>query len=889
MTCIVSHKTLYLHVQYNPTLKKNVKSELYMKTRLLLTGFVVAASLTATAQTLPYQNPELSPKERAAELCSRLTLEEKAKLMMNGSPAIPRLGIRPFEWWSEALHGVGRNGYATVFPSCIGMAASFDDALLERIYTAVSDEARAKDNQQRKSGTVSRYQGLSFWTPNINIFRDPRWGRGQETYGEDPYMNSRMGMAVVRGLQGSEGQKYLKLYACAKHFAVHSGPEKTRHHFDIENLSPRDLWETYLPAFKDLVQKANVREVMCAYQRFEGQPCCGSTRLLQQILRDEWGFKGLVVSDCGAISDFWQPGRHGVSADAASASAKGVISGTDVECGGNYRSLPEAVKAGRITEAQIDVSVKRLLEARFELGDFDSDELVPWRSVKPSVVASKEHKQLALEMARRQMVLLQNRGNILPLSKTSADRIMVMGPNAADSTMLWGIYFGKPTHSVTVLEGIENKLGLKPAYTKGCEITAMTESYSHISEIVGDDGKPGMTATYWNNVKMEGAPAATAHYTDKLNFDTGGSTVFAPGVSLTNFTARYKGLYTPTKDCQLELNFANDDGVRILVNGDTIVNRWKQDRVRYSHKKIKVKAGKPYAIQIDYMQLDGDATFNFDIATTEPVTPAELVRRAADKDVIIFVGGISPNLEREEAKVSEPGFDNGDRSSIELPAVQRAILKALHDAGKKIVLVNCSGSAVALTPETETCDAILQAWYPGEQGGHAVADVLFGDYTPEGKLPVTFYRDDSQLPPFDDYAMKNRTYRYFTGSPLFPFGYGLSYTTFTTGKPVYNASKGKLTIKVSNIGKRRGAEIVQAYIRRPADKNGPLKTLRGFSRVELAPGESHNVEIDLPRENFEVWDESSNTMRVLPGQYEVMVGTSSMSKDLKTIKVNLKP
>lgn len=724
----------------------------------------------ANAQQLPYQNPNLTPKERAADLCGRLTIEEKAQIMLDRSKAVPRLGIPEFAWWSEALHGVGRNGYATLFPSCIGMAASFDDALLERIYTAISDEARAKNTAQRKTGKVGKYQGLSFWTPNINIFRDPRWGRGQETYGEDPYMNSRMGLAVVRGLQGPSDHKYMKLYACAKHFAVHSGPEKTRHHFNIENLSARDLWETYLPAFKDLVQKGNVKEVMCAYQRFEGEPCCGSTRLLQHILRDEWGFNGLVVSDCGAIADFWKPNRHGVSKDAAAASAKAVLSGTDVECGYEYKNLPEAVKAGAISEAQVDVSVRRLLEARFELGDFDPDSLVEWTKIPESIVACKAHKDMALEMAREQMVLLQNRGNILPLKK-DAGKIMVMGPNAADSTMLWGIYFGKPTHSVTILEGIEHKIG-KVAYDKACDITSMTVTET-------EAGKSTETA-------------------------------------------------------------------------------------------------------------DGSTTLQLAVTKEKTNTIEDIIKMAEGVETVVFVGGISPNLEKEQAKVVAPGFDNGDRTSIELPEVQRNILKSLHEAGKKVVFVNCSGSAVALTPETKTCDAILQAWYPGEQGGHAVADVLFGDYNPGGKLPVTFYKDDSQLPPFDDYNMTGRTYRYFKGEPLYPFGYGLSYTTFKTGKPVYDAANGKVRVEVANTGKCDGVEIVQVYMRNVADKEGPVKTLRGFSRVALKAGESKSVDIDFPRESFECWDASTNTMRVVPGKYELTVGSSSADKDLKRITVLVK-
>lgn len=854
---------------------------------LLTAAFLFACGTVAVAQKYPYQDHNLSAKERAEDLCSRLTLEEKSLIMLDRSPAIPRLGIPQFAWWSEALHGIGRNGRCTLFPSCIGMASSFDDTLLERIYTAIGDEARAKNTAQRKQGSVGKYQGLSFWTPTVNIFRDPRWGRGQESYGEDPYMNSRMGMAVVRGLQGPSDRKYMKLYACAKHFAVHSGPEKTRHFFNIDNLPARDLWETYLPAFKDLVQQAGVKEVMCAYQRFEGEPCCGSNRLLQHILRDEWGFKGLVVSDCGAISDFWRKGRHEVSGSPAAAAAKGVASGTDVECGSEYKNLPQAVKEGKISEEQIDVSVRRLLEARFELGDFDPDSLVEWTKIPESVVACPEHKALALEMAREQMVLLQNRGNILPLEK-DAGKIIVMGPNAADSTMLWGIYFGQPTHTVTVLEGINKKLGCKARYAKACDITDITDSESLFGMLKGENGQPGMTAKYWNNTAMKGKPVYTTNYTAPLAFDSGGNTVFAPGVELSGFTAQFTGFFTARNNETIRLDFAHNNGMRFIVNNDTLSNRKYNDYVRYYKNELKTEAGKTYRIQIDYTQTDENGSMNFDIIRNRPATVADVVSKTDGADVVIFVGGISPNLEREEAKVDLPGFDNGDRTSIELPQAQRDILKALHEAGKKVILVNCSGSAVALAPETETCDAILQAWYAGEQGGHAVADVLFGDYNPGGKLPVTFYKNDAQLPPFDDYSMRGRTYRYMAGTPLFAFGYGMSYTTFDIGKPQYDAAHGKITVTVKNTGKREGTEVVQAYMRNTDDTDGPLKTLRGFSRVTLRPGESRTVTIDFPRECFEGWDVKTNTMRVVPGEYEIMVGSSSRDTDLKKIKVTVK-
>ena len=854
-----------------------------MKIKHFLVAIVLAGFPSfVSAQLLPYQNHELSAEERAEDLCKRLTLEEKSLLMMNGSPAIERLGIPSFDWWSEALHGVGRNGLATVFPSCIGMAASFDDDLIEEVFTAVSDEARAKNTLARREGKNGKYKGLSFWTPNINVFRDPRWGRGQETYGEDPYMNGRMGLRVVKGLQGDGTGKYYKLHACAKHYAVHSGPEKTRHSFDIERLPARELWETYLPAFKMLVKNGKVQQVMCAYQRFEGSPCCGSDRLLNSILRYDWGFDGLVVSDCGAIGDFYREGRHEVSKDAKAASALGVLSGTDVECGGVYKNLPGAVKRGDVKESDIDVCVKRLLKGRFELGDFDPDSIVPWTSIPMSVVGSVKHRELARKMAREQMVLLKNNG-ILPLSPDAAN-IMVMGPNAADSTMMWGIYYGQPAHTVTALEGLNARTGRKLPYARACAVTRMTDQESVFGNFHCSKGK-GMEASYWNNTGMSGQPDVEVVYTSAISLDNGGNTAFAPGVNLTNFTTRIKGTYTADRDEMLRMVYNNDDGLRIIINGDTVHNRWKTDPLNFRDREFAVEKGKKYDIEVDYMQLEDDATLNFDILRSRDVTPADAVAKAKDAEVVIFIGGISPAYEREEAKVNEPGFDNGDRTSIELPEPQREILKALHSAGKKIVFVNCSGSAVALTPENDVCDAILQAWYPGEQGGHAIADVIFGDYNPSGKLPVTFYKNDSQLPAFDDYLMEGRTYRYMREAPLYQFGYGLSYTRFDISRPVY--SNDKIKVRVKNTGKVAGTEVVQVYMRRPADADGPNKTLRGYARVTLAPGESRDVVIDFPKHLFENWDEKEQEMRVVPGEYELMVGSSSADRDLKKIKVKI--
>ena len=854
----------------------------------LLTIFLTLP-LSAQSQSLPYQNPQLKAEQRADDLLKRLSLEEKVQLMMDVSPAIDRLQIPQFQWWNEALHGVGRNGYATVFPITMAMAASWDDALLHRVFTAVSDEARVKARQAKESGRIRRYQSLSFWTPNINIFRDPRWGRGQETYGEDPFLTSKMGLAVVRGLQGMtyDGKwigDYKKLLACAKHFAVHSGPEWNRHTFNIEDLPERDLWETYLPAFKALVQEGEVAEVMCAYQRIDGQPCCSQTRYEQQILRDEWGFKGLITSDCGAIRDFL-PRWHNTAKDSEEASAQAVLAGTDVECGSEYKNLPEAVRRGDIKESDLDRSLRRLLIARFEVGDFDDDKLVEWTKIPSSSVASKEHKQLALDMARKSIVLLKNNG-VLPLSKTSG--ILVMGPNANDSVMQWGNYSGYPTKTITALEGIRQQLGSIP-YIPGCDLTRNESVESRFAEIKAPLGNQGMQVTYYNNTDMSGRPVTTVTLTEPIKLSNGGNTVFAPGVNLENFSARLDGTFIPTRDETLIFNISGDDKIRLLVNGDTIVDIWKvRHRIQNGQKELTVKAGQHYRIQIDYVQESGYGALNFDIQHKSTPTPQELLAQVGDAETIIFIGGISPRLEGEEMRVSEPGFRGGDRTSIELPQAQRDVIRWLHEAGKKVIFVNCSGGAVAMVPELETCDAILQWWYAGEQGGTALADVLTGRYNPSGKLPVTFYKSTDDLPDFLDYTMKNRTYRYFTGEPLFPFGHGLSYTTFAFSKPGVKVNDKSVTVttKVKNTGKLDGTETVQIYFRRTADTEGPQKTLCGYQQVNLKAGETRTVTITLPRKNLESWDAKSNTMHFIPGQYQLMIGSSSADANL--LKINTK-
>ena len=743
----------------------------------LITTIALAAAMTLSAQ--PYKDPRLAADVRAADLLSRLTLEEKASLMEHNSPAIDRLGIPGFSWWNEALHGLGRNGTATVFPITMAMAATWNDALVHDIFTAVSDEARAKNNMARQAGQIKQYQGLSFWTPNINIFRDPRWGRGQETYGEDPYLTSQMGLAAVRGLQGAEGNektrygqkgKYRKLLACAKHFAVHSGPEWSRHQMNLEEVSERDLWETYLPAFRALVQEGDVREVMCAYQRLDGQPCCGNNRLLSDILRTEWGFTGLVTSDCWAVDDFWKPGFHGFSETKNDAIAWAVSSGTDLECGNSYKSLPEAVAAGLVSEAKIDKSLMRLLTARFELGDFDTPDQVSWQRIGPEVIASDQHHQLALQAARESIVLLQNKNNRLPLSRTT--RVAVVGPNAADSTMQWGNYNGFPTHTTTILEGIGQKTNVV-LHLRGCELAERLQT----------------------GMGMWGGPARDYGH-DEILTNTSGNT------SETNETA-------------------------------DIISQLRQ----------------------------------------------------AQPDVVIFAGGISPRLEGEEMRVMYNGFRGGDRTSIELPAPQRKLMQAIHDAGFPVVFVCCSGSAIALEPETNSCDAILQAWYGGEAGGQAVADILFGDYNPSGKLPITLYRSDEQLPPYEDYDMKGRTYRYLQTEPLFPFGYGLSYGNISFGTPTYK--KNKVMLNATNTSSITTTQIIQVYVRRTDDTSSINRTLRAYKRITLEPHTTQRVSIPLPDSAFEWWNPSSNTMRTDAGTFLIEVGTSSRTADLQAITHSL--
>jgi beta-glucosidase len=865
------------------------------KAMLFFAGVLLTISSIAQEYEYPFQDPSLSSDERAKDLISRLTVEEKAVLLCDQSEAIPRLGIKEFNWWSEALHGYANNDSVTVFPQPVGMAASFNDDLVFDIFNATSDEARAKYHQAQRRGEENRrFLSLSVWTPNVNIFRDPRWGRGQETYGEDPYLMSRMGVQVVKGLQGPEDAKYRKLLACAKHYTVHSGPEWSRHELNVNDVSPREFYETYMPAFKALVQDADVRQVMCAYNRLDDEPCCSNTRILQRILRDEWGYEHLVVADCGAITDFHT--THNVSSGPVHAAATGLLAGTDLECiwdNYHYKMLPEALEKDLIREEDIDRSLMRVLMGRFELGEMDDDAIVPWAQIPASILNNKEHRKLAYQMAQQSMTLLQNKNNVLPLDKSSTKKLAVIGPNADDEEMLWGNYNGTPIRTITILDGIKSKITSDHIfYDKAVDLVDDKVMISYFSK--GEfDNKPGLKATYWNHPNFEGDPVVTQQLVKPIRLTAAGQHEFAPGVKLEDFSAIYKTEFTPTVTEEIVFKGGATGFFEVIVNGDTLVSytNWRTLPARFP---VSVEKGKTYEIEIRYAQRENwEANIELDFGREENVDYTALLEKLEGIETVVFAGGLSGSLEGEEMPVSFPGFKGGDRTNIELPSVQRNCLKAIKEAGKTVIFVNCSGSAIALEPETESCDAILQAWYAGESGGQAIADVLFGDYNPSGKLPLTFYRNSDNLGDFEDYSMQGRTYRYTTDY-LFPFGFGLSYTNFEIGKATLSKSTINanetisINIPVKNTGKRDGTEIVQVYVRKVNDIDGPLKTLKGFQRVGVPAGKAKQTSITLPPSTFEFYDWGQRKMAVTPGEYIVYYGNSSDDNVLKQLSVSIK-
>ncbi len=839
--------------------------------------FTILCSAQNSTYKFPFQNSDLTFEQRVDDLVSRLTLEEKVAQMLNAAPAIERLGIPAYDWWNEVLHGVARTPFrVTVYPQAIGMAATFDTASLKLMADYSALEGRAVYNEAIRMGkSGQRYVGLTYWTPNINIFRDPRWGRGQETYGEDPFLTAMLGKAFVHGLQGND-PKYLKAAACAKHYAVHSGPEPLRHVFNA-TVSDYDLWDTYLPAFQELVVNAKVAGVMCAYNAFRGQPCCGSDVLMTDILRNKWKFTGYVTSDCWAIDDFFK--NHKTHPDAASASADAVLHGTDIDCGTDaYKALVQAVKQGKITEKQIDVSVKRLFMIRFRLGMFDPPSMVPYALTPASILESTEHKAHALKMARQSIVLLKNENNTLPLSK-KIKKIAVLGPNADNPISVLGNYNGIPSQIVTALQGIKNKVGsnVEVVYERGVTFTNDTLlAYADISNQYTFEGKKGFKAEYFNNRELSGTPVLT-RMEENLEHIWQEGEIVVSNLKAYDFSARFTTEFTADTTGDITFELEADDGYRFFVDGKEQINAWTRNRWGARTYKLQTKKDKTYRLVVEYYQGEGKANVRLRAGNYVKSDFAAITDRVKDADAIVFVGGISPQLEGEEMKVDHPGFNGGDRTSILLPKVQTELMKALKSTGKPVVFVMMTGSAIAIPWEAENVPAIINAWYAGQSAGTAIADVLFGDYNPAGRLPVTFYKSDNDLPDFNDYSMENRTYRYFKGEPLYGFGYGLSYTTFKYNNlkvPATYTGSGRLSVsvRVTNTGNMDGEEVVQLYVSNlEKTVKAPIRALKGFQRIFLKRGESKIINFSLPADSFSVLNtKQERFMRT--GKFEISIG-----------------
>ncbi|CDM65133.1 glycoside hydrolase family 3 C-terminal domain-containing protein [Pyrinomonas methylaliphatogenes] len=833
------------------------------------------SSVAAAGQTPlpPYKDPSLPVEKRVEDLVARMTLEEKVSQMVNAAAPIERLGIPAYDWWNEALHGVARAGYATVFPQAIGLAATWNDDLIHRVADVIATEARAKHHEFVRRGERGRYQGLTFWSPNINIFRDPRWGRGQETYGEDPYLTGRLAVAFIRGLQGDD-PRYFKVVATAKHYAVHSGPEPERHSFNAM-ASERDLRETYLPAFRASVVEGKVAGVMCAYNRTNGEPCCANRRLLTDILRGEWGFTGHVVSDCGAIEDIYR--RHRFARSEAEAAALAVKAGTDLSCGNEYKSLVQAVREGLISEQEIDAALKRLLTIRFRLGMFDPPEMVPYARIPFSENDSPAHRQLALEAARQSIVLLKNEAGALPLRK-DLRTIAVIGPNADAPEVLLGNYNGQPSKSVTPLAGIRAKVSprTRVIYELGSTLTGEPVAPVPASALPG-----GLKAEYFNNKDLQGQPALVR--TDEqvnFNWDRGRP---APQVNDDGFSVRWTGRFVPPESGPYRIGAIADDGVRVYLDGKLLIDEWTpspNNQPRTLLKDVQLEAGRAYDVRIEYFDQTRAAVARFvwSFPRFKERLIEDAVRAARQADAVILVLGISPTLEGEEMQVNVEGFRGGDRTDIALPRAQEDLLRAVQAVGKPTIVVLLSGSALAVNWASEHSQAILEAWYPGEEGGTAIADVLFGDYNPAGRLPVTFYKSVGQLPPFEDYRMEGRTYRYFRGEPLYPFGFGLSYARFRYSNLRLSAEKIRagesltVSVDVENVGQRAGDEVVQLYITDlEATVPVPIRSLAGFKRISLAPGERRTVQFTLAPRQMSLIDDRGRRI-IEPGAFLISVG-----------------
>ena len=831
-----------------------------------------------SSQVLPYQDPSLSVEVRVKDLVSRMTLQEKVSQMVYDAPPVERLGIPKYNWWNECLHGVGRAGIATVYPQAIALAATWNTPLMHQIATAISDEARAKHHDALRRGVREIYTGLTFWSPNINIFRDPRWGRGQETYGECPFLTARMGVAFVRGLQG-EDPRYLKLVATPKHYAVHSGPEPDRHHFDAR-VSARDLHQTYLPAFKACVQEAGAVSVMGAYNRTNGEACCASPALLEEILRQEWGFEGYVVSDCGAIRDIYA--HHHIVDTAEEAAALAVQNGCELNCGETYPALLAAVEQGLIDETTLDRAVERLFTARFRLGMFDPPDQVPYAQIPYEVNDCPAHRELALRTARESIVLLKNEAGLLPLDKDLSS-IAVIGPNADSSLVLLGNYNGTPSQATTVLEGIRGKVSSQTVvYTaQGCPIADGVPPLTAVPSaclrpLHADAGQTGLTAAYYGNAQFAGDPERTQ--VDPIIDLSWKSATPVTGARADAFSASWEGFLVPPRSGTYKLGVNGFNDYRLELDGETIVQYRGVHHPITRTEQVDLEASRLYRVRLELSSRDADPQVQllWSVPGVDYATPAlEAARKAS---VIVMALGLSPALEGEEMPVQVEGFSGGDRTDIALPRPQEELLEQICALGKPVVLVLLNGSAVAINWAAEHVPAIVEAWYPGQAGGEAVADVLFGDYNPGGRLPITFYRSVDDLPPFTDYDVEGHTYRYFRGDPLYPFGFGLSYAQFryrdleispqtaSPGDPV------QVRVQVENTGDLAGEEVVQLYIRHvEAPVPAPIRQLAGFERVALEPGQAKSVTFVLRAEELSLYTDDGRP--VMPaGDLRISVG-----------------
>jgi beta-glucosidase len=880
-------------------MKSILRSPAFMVIFLTACAIVSATPRTALSQAakLPYLDESLPFGTRVDDLVGRMTLAEKVSQMKDVAPAIERLDIPAYNWWNEGLHGVARSGLATVFPQAIGFAATWDDSLIFRMATVISDEFRAKHQEYLRQDSHQRYQGLTIWSPNINLFRDPRWGRGQETYGEDPYLSGRLAVPFIRGLQGDD-PKYFKTIATVKHFAIHSGPESERHTFDAI-IGERDLRESYLPHFEVGIREGGAYSLMCAYNRIAGQAACAQDMLEKEILRGEWKFPGYIVSDCGAIDDIYL--RHKIVPTAAAAAALAVKAGTDLDCGRVYPNLVDAVQQGLITEAQIDTSVKRLFLARFKLGMFDAPENVKWARIPYSVLDQASHKELARQVTRESIVLLKNAGNVLPLRKTLGT-IAVIGPNADQKRMLLGNYNGEPSDAVTPLRGIREAVSArtKVIYARGSDLADdfPVLDAAPPSMFTRPDGTPGLRVEYFAGQSMEGPPLLTS--TDSTIDAEWADGAPRPDLNPDDFSVRWTGTIRPPQSGSYRLGLSGTMKFQLFLDDSVVVrsvyaqrNGEFPDPRPVQSAPMQLDAGKGYRLRVEAQETYGDAQLQLILSLPHEKLEAEAIAAAQQADAVVMVLGLTARLEGEEMPVAIEGFKGGDRTRIDLPAAQQRLLERIVAVGKPTVLVLLNGSAVAVNWAQDHVPAIVEGWYPGQAGGTALAEVLFGDYNPAGRLPVTFYRDTTDLPPFENYDMKGRTYRFFEGKPLYPFGHGLSYTTFGYKKLRTSTATlpadGSVTVKidVTNTGKRTGDEVVQLYVRHTASRvTRPKRDLRGFKRITLKPGETRTVSFPLTAQSLAYWDEATHGWIVENAPVSLEVGASSGDIRVRqTIKV----